>query len=248
MMIIDYFTSNNYYCFTYDACGNDLSEGYCVNGLPEGVKDLDFALNHTKDIKEYVGLPVYLIGHSYGAYSVLNVLNYHQEVKGVVAFAEFNDSMDLIEYYGSRVLNNSSKILIPYFKLYEKIKFGNKYTNISGISGIEKSNAKILIVHSMDDTVVPVTAGFSDFKEKFEENDRINFITYNNRGHGYLFYTDNSSKYREELNKLYVKYVEENNKKFNAEVKNEFMEKYLDKKKCFELDIDLFNEILDVFH
>lgn len=121
MPLIDYFTTNGYYCYTYDACGNDLSEGYSVKGLPEGIIDLDFAIDHLKEIEEYQNLPIYLVGHSYGGYAAMNVLNFHPEVSGIVVLAGFNESDDLLEYYGTRAVGNASKVLMPYFKLYEKL-------------------------------------------------------------------------------------------------------------------------------
>lgn len=246
MPLIDYFTTSGYYCFTYDACGNDLSEGYSVKGLPEGVIDLDFAVNHLKEIKEYQGLPIYLVGHSYGVYATLNVLNFHREVSGVVIMAGFNESSDLLEYYGNRTIGKISKVLMPYFRLYERIKFGSCYTDISGISGLKNSNSEVIIVHSLDDETVPMECGYTKIFEKFKDSDNYHFSNYN-RGHSYLFYSDESATYREELNLLYKNYVEGNNLKYNNETKTKFMNEYLDKSKCFEIDEDFFNEVLSYF-
>ena len=44
MNIADYFTSNGYAVFAYDATGNDESGGEAEGGLPQGVIDLDYAL------------------------------------------------------------------------------------------------------------------------------------------------------------------------------------------------------------
>ena len=46
MDIADYFTSNGYLVFAYDATGNDKSEGDSVEGLPQGIIDLDYALRY----------------------------------------------------------------------------------------------------------------------------------------------------------------------------------------------------------
>ena len=44
MNISDYFASNGYWVFAYDATGNNESEGDAVGGLPQGIIDLDYAL------------------------------------------------------------------------------------------------------------------------------------------------------------------------------------------------------------
>ena len=53
MPFIDFFTSNGYKVFAYDAHGNDNSDGESARGLPQGVIDLDSAIEHAKEIEEY---------------------------------------------------------------------------------------------------------------------------------------------------------------------------------------------------
>ena len=84
MDIFNYLSSNGYYVFAYDATGNDESEGKAIGGLPQGIIDLDHAINFTKTIEEVKNLPLMLMGYSWGGLSVSNVLNYHDEVKAVV--------------------------------------------------------------------------------------------------------------------------------------------------------------------
>lgn len=246
MPLIDYFT-NNYYCFTYDACGNDLSDGYSVKGLPEGIKDLDFALNNLEKIEEYDNLPIYLVGHSYGAYSILNNLSFHKEIKGIVIFAGFCESTDLLSYFGTKVVGKSSSILLPYFKIYEKIKFGNKYTNIDVISSLEETDTNLVIVHSNDDTTVPKKYCYDKLYNEFKEKNNFTFYLLENKGHSYMFYSDDSFKYRDELNELYNNYIKSKNLKYNEKNKNDFLINNLDKEKCFELNIELLDSIFNNF-
>ena len=96
MDIADYFTSNGYLVFAYDATGNDKSEGDSVEGLPQGVIDLDYALRYVKQVDEYQDLPIVLFGHSWGGYSVGNVLNCHPDVKAAVLVAGFDRSTDYL--------------------------------------------------------------------------------------------------------------------------------------------------------
>ena len=102
MNIADYFTSNGYLVFAYDATGNDKSEGDSVKGLPQGVIDLDYALRYVKDAEEYRDLPIVLFGHSWGAYSAGSVLNRHTDVKAAVLAAGFDRSTDLFEQQGDQ--------------------------------------------------------------------------------------------------------------------------------------------------
>ena len=122
--IFDYLSSNGYYVFAYDATANDESEGKVIGGLPQGIIDLDYAINFTKTIEEVKDLPLMLMGYSWGGLSVSNVLNYHDEVKAVVAISGWNKSLNLIEYHGCQMVGPLGKILLPFASIYEHIKYG----------------------------------------------------------------------------------------------------------------------------
>ena len=247
MPIIDYFTSSGYYVFAYDAIGNDNSDGDAVEGFPEGVICLDLALDHAAAVEEYQGLPFTLFGHSWGGYSVGNVLNFHPEVKAAVIVSGFNESEDLIAYHGERNAGSAALMLMPLVTLYERIKFGEKYTDISALGGFENTDAGIMIIHSENDATVPMEYGYGKFYEHYADSWRFEFISYEDRGHSYLFYSQASKEYRERLNADYTDYVENNGKEYSAEVKTEFMSLYLDKKKAFEPDSELMERIISLF-
>ena len=247
MPFIDFFTSNGYKVFAYDAHGNDNSDGESARGLPQGVIDLDSAIEHAKEIEEYKGLPIMLFGHSWGAYSSASVLSMHDDIKAAVIVAGFNESEDLILYEGSQVVGFFAELTVPYVFLYEKLKFGSEYADASALQGMTESNAKILVVHSADDTDVPIKYGYDKFYSELGNNERVEFVRYEDRGHGYVFCSAESRRYREELNEQYVEYVEAHGGKANDEIKQEFMMQYLDKEQCFELDSDLLAKIIALY-
>lgn len=251
MPIADYFTSNNYYVFSYDARGNDESGGNDVEGLPQGIIDLDNAINHVKATEEYKGLPIMLLGHSWGGYSVGNVLNIHTDIKTAVIIAGCNESEDLLQYQGEAITKMSMGYAMPYLELYERLKFGKKYTDITATEGMANTETKLFIIHSKNDTTVPTIYGYNKFYKEFsasEHSDRFTFVLYEDKGHDYLYYSDDAWEYRATLNENYKNYVESNNKEYSAETKTEFMNANLDKKRCFELNYELFGEILETFN
>ena len=243
---IDYFTSNGYYVFSYDARGNDNSEG-TVSGLPMGIISLDSAIDHAKSITEYQGLPIALFGHSWGGYSVGNVLNIHPEIKAAVIIAGFNESEDMLKYQGEKYAGDKLGLLLPYLKIYERFKFGTKFADISAIDGFANTNASIMIVHSMDDATVPTRFGYDKFYEEYKDNERFKFILYEDRGHTYLMYSAEALEYSEKLYAEYEKYLTTIGKNDTNEVKAEFMSAHLDKEKCYEPNSELMAEIISLF-
>lgn len=186
MDIFDYLTSNGYYVFAYDATANDESEGEVIGGLPQGIIDLDYAINFTKTIKEVKDLPLMLMGYSWGGLSVSNVINYHNEVKAVVAMSGWNESLNLIEYYGCNMVGPFGKVLLPFASIHEHLKYG-KYASSSAMKAFEKTNAKIMIVHSQDDGTVPIEYGYDTYYEKYSSDERFTFKHYESRGHNFIF-------------------------------------------------------------
>ena len=247
MPFVDYFTSNGYYVFTYDARGNDNSEGKSVEGFPQGIIDLDNAISHMSDIEEYENLPIFLLGHSWGGYSVGNVLCLHPEVKAAVIISGFNESENLLQYYSEKVIGDSIiDFLLLYVDMYEQIKFGKEYTEITAVSGMKNTEAAVMIVHSKDDTIVPTRYGYDNLYKEFSDSERVEFVLYEEKGHGFLYYSDEAIAYQEQLKKEYYDLVEEQNRD-NEYYKEQFMDNYTNKEKCFELDPMLMNRILEMF-
>ena len=176
---------HGYAVFAYDATANDASEGDSIGGLPQGVADLDHALRYVKQQPEYTGLPVLLMGYSWGAYSVGNVLNFHPDVSGAVILAGFDDSAELcVTEFGGQLGKWAwaAKLLQPCVAFYEWTQFG-KYAAVSALSGFRKSDAAVMIVHGGRDQTVPIAIGYDKFYKKYGEDPRFTFVRKENRGH-----------------------------------------------------------------
>lgn len=246
MDIADYFTSNGYLVFAYDATGNDKSEGDSVGGLPQGVIDLDYALRYVKQAEEYRDLPIVLFGHSWGGYSVGAVLNCHPDVKAAVLVAGFDCSTELVEQWGESMAGPVIKLFMPYASLYEHLKFG-KYAAYSAMDGFAGSDAGVMILQSRDDPVVLPENGYEKFYQVYGGNPRFRFIEYEDRGHSGVLFSERAQEYERQLDEKYTVYVEANGGEYTAEIKAEFMKKNLDKKKCYEFDNDLMQQIVEFY-
>ena len=181
----DYLTRQGYYVFAYDATANDESEGEAVGGLPQGYIDLDYAINFVYEIEKLRGLPVGLMGYSWGALSVTNVLNFHPEVKAVVSLAGCNRSMDLIEYHGRQMVGKAAKLLIPFAWFHEYLMYG-KYACASAMKGFANSDCRVMIVHGALDRTVPSEYGYDAYYKKYSSDERFVFKKYKYRDHDLL--------------------------------------------------------------
>ena len=184
--IINYFADNGYFVFAYDATGNDESEGLgkngVVGGLPQGVIDLDYAISFVENSGNFPKLPVLLFGHSWGGYSVSSVAAFHPEVRAIAEVAGFNNSTGMFEAGGKKVAGFAVKFFLPFYMIFEACKYG-KYAFASGVKGFSATDAKIMVIHSMDDETVPPAYGYKIYYRKFKDNPRFTFVPNENRGH-----------------------------------------------------------------
>jgi len=245
MPLIAWFAGHGYLVFGYDATGNDNSEGDAVGGFPQGVMDLDYAIRYVKSDAEYAGLPICIMGHSWGAYSVGNVLNFHPDVAGAVMFAGFDHTAQILRQQGEDYAGDLVQLLLPYAKAYEFLKFG-KYTAVSTSSGIRKSGAHVMIVHSTDDDTVHFDTGYEPLYAKHSDNPRVHFVSYTDRGHNYLFYPPETLQYRASLAPDYHRFLTDHALPDNDDSKAAFRNR-VDLDACYALDEDLMHRILTMF-
>lgn len=243
--IIDYFAKNGYLVFAYDATGNDESEGEVVGGLPQGIIDLDYALQYVKSTQEFQNLPIYLWGHSWGGYSVGSVLKLHPDIKAACVVAGFNSSIDMLESEGRNIAGSVIDFVLPAFEKLEKELFG-EIASMSILESVESVDVPVMFIHCADDRMIPISTSFDRYYEKFSNDSKYSFVKFEDRGHNYLCFSDEARNYRNEYNQacnLYAQSVEEvtNEMWFSYDSKN------FDTKRAFQLDEELMSKILEFY-
>jgi hypothetical protein len=143
-------------------------------------------------------------------------------------------------------MGDSFSALVPYFFVLERIKFGH-YASYNCIDGFEASNAGVMIVHSSDDNMISFEDQFTMFLDQYRDNLRFDFVQYEDRGHDYIYYTDASRRYKDELNTQFKDYVDTLDTELTAEIKREYMEGNLNKAILFDLDTELMDRIVSFY-
>lgn len=246
--VTNYFTENGYTVFAYDATGNDESEGEKVGGLPQGAIDLDYALRFVKSNEDFAGLPIVLWGHSWGGFSVGSVLQLHTDVKAAVIVAGFNESLDMIESEGRNLVGDFIDYVLSFFEKYEKKTFGD-YATISVLDGLAATNADVMILHSADDSMIPIEISYDRFYEKYSDKENFTFIRFEDRGHNSVFSSEASEQYTKEYNAAADKWLESigGSENLTEEMRAQYYEENFDMHKGYELDADLMAKMLELY-
>lgn len=228
----EYFARAGYLVFSYDNTGTNDSDGENLKGLVQGPIDLDYALNYVESLPALETLDIMLYGHSWGGYSVAASLNYNHNIKAAAIVSGFENTINVIRQYGYDILGDKIELFLPYAKLYEKILFGSK-SGLNGIDGFKNTDANVMIVHSVDDTVVSYE-NFITYYDEFKDNSRFKFLTLENNGHNAVL--DNTARLR----------IDEIRKELDTNPNNtELIEE--EKKLILEFNEDTMNQILDFY-
>lgn len=238
--IIDYFASKGFYVFSYDATSVDESEGNGINGFPQGVIDLSNAIKFVMN-KGYKQKDIILVGHSWGAYSASAVINEYPHISKVVAFAGFNNPVELIKEHGMQWTGQDISDQLPYMEQHEKRCFG-KYADYKVVRAIKKSTTQFYFIHSEDDDVVPFAIGLKLYRKECKGIDRVKYKVFKDRTH-ICYNTVAGNKYFNELKGEYNKYLKE--KEYTDEDKKHLLTLLIDKDKYFHmLDYKLMEDVV----
>lgn len=241
----NYLCAHGFFVFAYDATGNDESEGNGIGGFPQGLIDVNHAIDYVENLDNFNQLPIVLFGHSWGGYSTTNALYYHPEVKAVVSLAGFNNPTELIRTQGYGYSGASVDTVIPYVSNHEQSLFG-PYATSTAMRGFASSNAGVFIIQSKDDPTIPPEAGYDIYYEKYKNDSRFTFELYEDRGHGTVYFDEASIKYTKNFNKKWDAFLKENP---TEEEKINFIKTNIDRDIWNDrIDKDLFSRIVNFYN
>ena len=181
---INYFAQKGYIVLAYDNTGTCTSEGKKIKGFAQGIIDLKYALEFTKGREDLKDLPILLVGHSWGAYSVSNVssLNPNVEIKGIVAFSPFNSMNKLIRDIAKQKTKVNLSILSPFFDIINYLRFG-KAGILRSCDSINSNNIPTLVMHGGNDLQVTVKNSPVGKKHKIKDNENARTVLYDSKYH-----------------------------------------------------------------
>jgi len=244
--VINYLCKNGFIVFAYNATAFDNSDGKGLLGFPQGVVDLSNAIKYIKESSKFNKANIYLMGHSWGGYSVGAVLNIFSSIKKVVIFSGFNTSCDVVLSQGREFVGDKGKEFEQYIIDHDKKHYPYHY-NYSVIDGLSDFDGKAIIVHSYDDNVVLPSASIDLYMKALNGKNNIKFITYKDRGHGTVYYTLEGKEYFLNIRDEYRKYNKEH-KDLSIKQKEEYLRSIIDNKKWADmLNHPLLDEIIKLF-
>lgn len=195
---------------SYDNTGTCLSDGKSLKGFFQSVLDLKHALNFIKENENLNKYDISLVGHSWGAYTVCQILQFDFKIKSVVAFSGPNNASNLIcDLMGGGKIN--FRFLKPFFDFNNLLTFG-KISLRNTIDVLKDTNVPVLVLHGDSDATCSVKNSLIADTEIFKNKENIKTILYKDKYHN-VYQTRESEKY---LNEVFGK-INELNKKYKGQ-------------------------------
>lgn len=248
-IVEDYFLRNSFDVMAIDLTSSGESQGRAIKGLEQGAIDVSNAIAYINSKPSLAKLPLFLIGHSWGGYSVCASLYFDQSPVAVASLSGFINPIE--EMLGIPKVNMGALGIIPEAsreELEDSIMERSGQIGFLGANdGIEKAkNTKIMLIHGDLDRTVPYK--LTSILTQYKGRRRVEKVVLKGKKHGNVFYSKEAIQYAEPIfekqKQLASKY-----KKWDRvpEAEVEAFYASIDKEKTSVIDEGLFAKIKDFF-
>ena len=233
MKEIEKLCAHGYRVFAYDHTGCMESGGENPNGLAQSLCDLNDCLKTLKADERFAGLDISVMGHSWGAFSTLNIAALHPEVSHIVAMSGFVSVEEMMKTFFAGPLKGYRKVILDL-----EHAANPKFSTFNAVESLKNSHTKALLIYSENDRLCRRTH-YDILKEGLKDKENVRFILVQNKGHNPNYTTD-AVKLLEGFGKARTKFVKKKNT--TKEEKAAFVASF-DWKKITEQDESVWEEI-----
>ena len=217
MKEIEMLCRHGYRVFAYDHTGCMESGGESPKGLSQSLCDLNDCITTVKADESFKRLDISVMGHSWGAFSTLNITALHPEISHIVAMCGFVCVKDMIGTFFGGLLKGYRKAVLSLEEEANPV-----FSKYDAITSLSSSTVKALLIYSEDDQMCR-KKHYDMLKEGLEGKENVKIMLVQNKGHN-PNYTENAVKLLGEFGKARAKIAK--NKKATAEDKRRFVESF----------------------
>ena len=242
--IHDYLFRQGYDVAALDLTSSGRSEGLGVKGLSQSALDIAAAVSYLKR-SSLSSLPLFLLGHSWGAYGVSASLAFDQSPLAVFELAGFKDPVAIMTALPSFYVKVDLSFTEPMLREAMKER-DPEYAFLSAKEAVEKAkNVYCVLIQGDQDKVVVPTSALANARFKRNGIERIEM---KGRAHGDVMMSLDSVNYlakAKEMNASFYEKYKKNPGKMSQEEKLAFYSSF-DKRMTSVLDETLFGRIVAI--
>ena len=178
MKEIELLARHGYLVFAYDHTGCAASGGEGTGGFGQSVRDLDDCIKTIKSDGRFNGMDISVVGHSWGAFSTMNIVKLHPDVTHIVAISGLISLKQILK-------QNFPGILGIYKNGLTEIERESNpgHYSLDALESLSGSKAKALLIYSDNDTFVKKKFHYDPLAEKFKDSENIRLMLVQGKGH-----------------------------------------------------------------
>ena len=178
MKEIEMLARHGYLVYTYDHTGCMESGGDSPRGLSQSLRDLNDCLNALKSTPGFRDLDISVMGHSWGAFSAMNIAALHPEVSHIVALSGFVSVEEMIGQFFSGILKGYRK---PVLQIEQQNN--PDFIKYNAARTLADTAAKVLLIYSSNDKLVIREIHHGILSKALEGKADTRILLEENKGH-----------------------------------------------------------------
>ena len=235
MREIELLCRHGFLVLAYDHTGCMESGGENPNGLAQSLCDLNDCLNAVKTDRAFTGDMISVVGHSWGAFSTLNIAALHPEIAHIVAMSGFVSVPLMVETFFAGPLKPYRKAVLEL-----ETRSNPEFVTFDAVQSLSGYEGKALLIYSDNDQMTRKTPHFDTLQSGLSHKENIRLLLVSGKGHNPNYTADAVAHLGE-----YLAHLEKLDKKKLLETKaqkKEFLDSF-DWRRMTEQDETVWVEI-----
>lgn len=204
MKEIELLCRHGYQVFAYDHTGCMESGGASPNGLAQSLCDLNDCITTLQSDERFAGRKLSVMGHSWGAFSTLNISALHPEITHIVAMCGFVSVADMMKTFFAGPMKGYRKAVLALEQASNP-----KFSQFNAVESLSNASVKALLIYSEDDQMCR-RAHYDILKEGLDGKENVRLMLVSNKGHN-PNYTEDAVKRLAEFGKARAKFAKKKN-------------------------------------
>jgi len=178
MKEIELLARRGYLVFSYDHTGCAESGGNGAGGFAQSLHDLDDCITALKNDERFASLDISVVGHSWGAFSTLNITAIHPEISHIVAMAGFISVEQVLKQNFSGIMRGYAKHLYAL-----EAETNPKHYKYNAVETLKSSKTKALLIYSDDDMLVKKAYHYDVLFRELSDCENVRLMLVSGKGH-----------------------------------------------------------------
>lgn len=178
MREIEMLCRRGFLVLAYDHTGCMESGGETPNGLAQSLSDLNDCLTTVKADPRFADCSLSVMGHSWGAFSTLNICALHPEIAHIIAMSGFVSVPLMVETFFTGLLSGYRKAVLAL-----ETNSNPKFVKFNAVESLSGYRGKALLIYSDNDQMTRKTPHFDALTAGLSGKENIRLLLVEGKDH-----------------------------------------------------------------